>query len=94
LWLTWNLPRDFQVQGGMRYIGQRYLNSANTATTPSATIVDAAIRRKLTPSTSVDLRATNLFDEVYLQNVSGAPIPLRGRYGSPRVVELTLNTRF
>ena len=79
LWLTWNLPREFQVQGGMRYIGQRYLNNANTATTPSATVVDASIRRNLTSSMSIDLRATNLFDEFYLQSVSGAPIPLRGR---------------
>lgn len=94
LWLTWNLPQEFQVQGGMRYIGQRYLNNANTATTPAATIVDAGIRRRLSDATSVDLRATNLFDEVYLQNVSGAPVPLRGRYGAPRAVELTLHARF
>ena len=94
LWLTWNLPREFQVQGGMRYIGQRYLNNANTATTPSATVVDAGIRRNLTSSMSIDLRATNLFDEFYLQSVSGAPIPLRGRYGAPRIVELTFNSRF
>jgi len=42
----------------------------------------------------IDLRATNLFDEFYLQSVSGAPIPLRGRYGAPRIVELTFNSRF
>ena len=43
---------------------------------------------------SIDLRATNLFDKFYLQSVSGAPIPLRGRYGAPRIVELTFNSRF
>jgi iron complex outermembrane receptor protein len=94
LWLSWNLPQSFQVQGGMRYIGRRYLNNANTATTPSATVVDAGIRKNLTNNTSVDLRATNLLDEFYLQNVSGAPIPTRGRYGAPRIVELTFNARF
>jgi iron complex outermembrane receptor protein len=94
LWLTWNLPQQLQVQGGMRYIGKRYLNNANTATTPSATIVDAGIRRQLTQKINVDLRATNLFDKFYLQNVSGSPIPVRGRFGAPRQIELTLNTRF
>jgi len=43
---------------------------------------------------SMDLRATNLLDKFYLQTVSGSPIPVRGRFGAPRVVELTLNTRF
>ena len=94
LWLTWSLPRQLQVQGGLRYIGKRYLNNANTATTPSATIVDAGIRRQLTDKINVDLRATNLFDTFYLQNVSGSPIPVRGRFGAPRQIELTLNTRF
>jgi len=94
LWLTWSLPQQFQVQGGMRYIGRRYLNNANTATTPSATVVDAGIRRQLTSKVNVDLRATNLLDTFYLQNVSGSPIPVRGRFGAPRQIELTLNTRF
>jgi iron complex outermembrane recepter protein len=93
-WLTWNLPYAFQAQGGVRYMGRRYLNNANTATTPGATVVDAGLRRQVNANVSVDLRATNLFDKFYLQTVSGSPIPVRGRFGAPRVVELTLNTRF
>ena len=93
-WLTWNLPYQIQAQGGMRYMGRRYLNNANSATTPGATVVDAGVRRQLNGNISVDLRATNLFDKFYLQTVSGSPIPVRGRFGAPRVVELTLNTRF
>jgi iron complex outermembrane receptor protein len=94
LWVTWNVPAEFQVQGGYRYIGRRYLNNANTATTPSASVMDAGIRRQLTEKLSVDLRATNLLDRFYLQNVSGSPLPVRGRFGAPRAVELTVNTRF
>jgi len=94
LWLTSNLPGRFQVQGGMRYMGQRYLNNANAVTTPSVTVVDAGIRHRWTEMVSIDLRATNLFDQLYLQSVSGAPVPLRGRIGAPRQVELTFNTRF
>ena len=94
LWATWSLPYDFQVQGGMRYMGRRFLNNANTATTPSVTVADAGVRRRLTDYANVDLRATNLFDALYLQTVSGAPVPLRGRIGAPRQVELTFNVRF
>jgi iron complex outermembrane receptor protein len=94
LWLTWNLPVRFQVQGGLRYMGTRYLNNANAVTTPAVTVVDAGVRHRLTDLVSIDVRATNLFDKLYLQSVSGAPIPLRGRIGAPRQIELTLNTRF
>jgi iron complex outermembrane receptor protein len=94
MWLSWNLPRGFLAQGGFRYIGSRYLNNANTATTPSATVVDAGLRKQMTERLSIDLRATNLFDKFYLQSVSGAPIPLRGRIAPPRAVELMLNTKF
>jgi iron complex outermembrane receptor protein len=94
LWLTWKLPQRFLAQGGLRYMGSRYLNNANTVRTPSATVVDANLRRQLTDRVSVDVRATNLFDKFYLQSVSGAPIPLRGRIGPPRAVELMLNTKF
>ena len=75
-------------------MGTRYLNNANTVTTPSATVVDANLRRQLTDRISIDVRATNLFDKFYLQSVSGAPVPLRGRIGPPRAVELMLNTKF
>jgi len=94
LWLSWNLPQQFTVQGGARYMGRRFLNNANTASTDAVTVVDAGVRRQLTEKVSVDLRATNLLDKFYLQNVSGSPIPVRGRFGAPRQVELTLNTRF
>ena len=93
VWLTWNLTQ-FQVQGGLRYMGRRYLDRGNLTTTPSVTVVDAGISRSLTDRLSVNLRATNLFDKFYLASVRGAPIPLRGRFGAPRIVELTLNTRF
>jgi iron complex outermembrane receptor protein len=94
LWLAWKLPQRFLVQGGLRYMGSRYLNNANTVTTDGATVIDVNVRRNLTDRVSVDLRATNLFDKFYLQSVSGAPIPLRGRIGPPRAVELMFNARF
>lgn len=94
LWLSWKLPQRFLAQGGLRYMGIRYLNNANTVTTPSVTVVDANLRRQLTDRLGLDLRVTNLFDKFYLQSAAGAPIPLRGRLGPPRAVELMLNSRF
>ena len=75
-------------------MGKRYLNNANAVTTPPVTVVDASVRHRWSNAVSIDLRATNLFDKLYLQSVSGAPIPLRGRIGAPRQLEITLNTRF
>lgn len=94
LWLTWTTPWQWQLQGGLRYMGSRFLNNANSVSTPANTLVDAGVRRRLTDSLNIDLRATNLLDKFYLQSVSGAPIPLRGRMGAPRTIELSLNTRF
>ena len=94
LWLTWTAPWQLQLQGGLRYMGRRFLNNANNVSTPATTLIDAGVRRRLTGSVNVDLRATNLLDRFYLQSVTGAPIPLRGRMGAPRTIELSLITRF
>ena len=94
LWLTWSAPRRLLLQGGFRYMGRRNLNNANTVTTPASTVVDLGIRRQVTEAVSLDVRATNLLDKFYLQSVAGSPLPVRGRFGAPRQLELTLNARF
>ena len=66
LWVTWNGARVWEVQGGIRYVGSRYLNNANTISTPGYTVVDGGVRRRLTDRVGVDLRLYNLFDEFTL----------------------------
>jgi iron complex outermembrane receptor protein len=85
---------NWQLQSGVRFIGERFLDNANTTTTPSVTLVDASVRRRLTQRISADLRVSNLFDEFYLQGATGVPVAVRGRYGAPRTVELTFDLGF
>jgi len=96
VWVSWRLLNTWQAQAGMRAIGSRYLNTANTGTTPAYAVVDMSLRKQLTESLSMDIRAANIFDKLYMQSVSGsntAP-PTRGRVGAPRTIELTLTARF
>jgi iron complex outermembrane receptor protein len=94
LWLVWAPLPPWQLQTGVRYIGDRFLDNANTARTPSVTLVDAGVRRRFGSSLAVDLRASNLFDEFYIQGAAGVPVAVRGRYGAPRTIEATLDVRF
>ena len=94
LWVNWSPRAQWQLQGGIRFIGERFLDNANTTTTPSVTLIDATVRRRIGNNLAADLRVSNLFDKFYIQGASGVPIATRGRYGAPRTVELTLDVRF
>jgi iron complex outermembrane recepter protein len=96
VWVSWSFLNGWQAQTGVRYIGSRYLNTANTGTTPSYAVTDVSFRRRLTESMTVDVRGANIFDKLYLQSVTGsntAP-PSRGRVGAPRTFEISLTAKF
>jgi iron complex outermembrane recepter protein len=92
---TWSFRRNWLAQGSLRYVGQRYIDTANTLVLPAYTVVDANVRRSITRKMAVDLRVANLFDEFYAYNFSG-----NGRgggnwnVGAPRAVELSLTAEF
>jgi iron complex outermembrane recepter protein len=94
LWATWDVVRNWQARGGLRYVGSRYWNNANTSKGPSYTVVDAGLRRKLTDTTALDFRVFNLFDEVYAQTFIGASSAPQWILGVPRSVELALTANF
>jgi iron complex outermembrane receptor protein len=94
VWLAWVPLSEWQLQMGVRYVGDRFLDNANTTKAPSVTLIDAGVRRRFGDSLAVDVRASNLLDKFYIQGASGAPIAVRGRYGAPRTIEATLDVRF
>ncbi|MQA28432.1 MAG: TonB-dependent receptor plug domain-containing protein [Luteitalea sp.] len=94
LWVVWSPLPQWHFQSGVRYVGDRFLDNANTTTTPSVTLVDAGARRRIGSNFAVDVRVANVFDKFYTQGASGVPLPVRGRYGPPRTVELTLDAKF
>ena len=95
LWVTWSATADWQLRGGLRYVGGRYWNNANTSQTPSYTVVDAAVRRKLNDKLALDLRLFNLFDEVYAATFgAGNSAAPQWLLGAPRTAEVSLGVTF
>ena len=64
VWLTWSLAEKWQARTGLRYVGERFIDNANTLRMPSYTVIDAGVRRRLAARFSLDLRIYNVFDEI------------------------------
>lgn len=92
-WLLWNGAGGWQARGGVRYVGPRFLNNANTVTTQAYTVVDGGAGYQFGRA-SLDLRIYNLFDEFYPHNIYGGAAAPQWIVGRPRSVEVTLTTRF
>jgi iron complex outermembrane receptor protein len=93
LWVTWDAPRDWQVRGGLRYVGNRFWNFANTGDVPGFTVVDAGARRALTGRIALDLRLYNLFDRIYATTFYDNVEP-QWLLGTPRSAEVALIVGF
>ncbi|MEG8054934.1 TonB-dependent receptor [Sphingomonas aerolata] len=64
-WLRWNATHAVQARAGLRYVGRRYSNDANSFRVPSYTTVDATLSYAVTPRLAVDIHGYNLFDRAY-----------------------------
>lgn len=91
VWLTWSGVERFRVQAGLRYVGSRYSDNANTFKVPSYTVVDASVSYAVTPKVAVDLRFYNLFDEVYAASVYYDEQWILGR---PRAFDIAVRAKF
>lgn len=91
-WLGWKVLPNWTVSAGMRYVGERYANNANTLRLPSYATADLAVQWRMTPGTTLSLRGFNVFDKYYFTTAyySGT----QWLVGEGRRVELTLNHRF
>jgi iron complex outermembrane receptor protein len=91
-WLTWNFMSQWQVGAGVRYVGARYANAANTVRVPGYTVVDTSLNWRVSKQTALTLRVYNLFNRYYADSVSnGGNQWLLGR---PRAAELSANFYF
>ncbi len=92
LGLDWSLTgalQGFSVGAGTRYVGKQFDNTANTKTTRSYTLVDAAVRYGQGPW-SVALNVANLFDKEYVATrADNGYFP-----GAERTFTLTAKYRF
>lgn len=92
LWLDWRALPGWTLGGGLRHVGRRYADNANTLVLPSYTTVDLALRWQLMRDTSLTLRGFNVFDRRYF--TTAYYTTTQWLVGEGRRVELTLNHRF
>ncbi len=62
LWLTWQALPGWNVSGGARYVGERYLDDANTVALPDYTVYDATLQWQANENLVFALRGKNLSD--------------------------------
>ncbi|GAD22061.1 TonB-dependent siderophore receptor [Acidovorax sp. MR-S7] len=92
LWLGWKALPGWTISGGLRYVGERFANSANTILLPSYTTADLAVQWQVRPDTTLTLRGANVFDRYYFTTAyySGT----QWLVGEGRRIELTVNHKF
>ena len=93
LWLTWDPSRAWQARIGLRYVGDRFTDNANTVTAklPAYTLIDAGVRWNVNDKHPLDLRVFNATDAVYATTASSAT---QWRLAAPRTVEISWTGRF
>lgn len=91
-WLTHRIGAAWQVGGGVRYVGQRFANNANTIALPSYSVWDGYIGYRIARDTTLTLRMRNLFDKFY--ELSPYNAGNQSILGEPRSVSVSLYTRF
>jgi len=92
LWLHWDFQPGWSAGAGLRHVGARYADNANTLRMPSYTTTDLSLRWKATAQTSLALRGFNVFDKRYYSTAYYTPT--QWLVGPDRRVELVLDHRF
>lgn len=92
LWLSWRFLPQWEAAFGVRYVGPRQVDTANTRKVGSYTVADASVSWQANPSLKLALRAYNLADRRYPVSFSnGGNQWLLGR---PRSFELSALVNF
>lgn len=92
VWLNWNFIPAWTASAGLRHVGERYADAANTLRIPSYTVTDLALQWVVDNKTNVVLRGLNVFDKAYF--TTAYYNTEQWLYGPARQVLLTLNYRF
>ena len=90
-WAMWEAVPDWTLRAGLRYVGDRYADNANTIKLDPYVLADGGINWRLNERFAVDLRVSNIFDKFYFPQ-GGSVIALSP--APPRTAELTLNVSF
>jgi iron complex outermembrane receptor protein len=92
IWLGWDFAPQWSANAGLRYVGARHADNANTLRLPGYSTTDLLLRWQAAPRTTLTLRAVNVFDRLYY--ATAYYTPTQWLVGPGRRVELALNQRF
>lgn len=92
VWLSWKFQPQWTASTGLRYVGKRYADNANTLKLPSYTTVDMALRWDMAADTTLTLHGFNVFDKRYY--TTAYYTDTQWLVGADRRFELTLQHRF
>lgn len=92
VWVGWKFAPHWTLSGGLRHVGRRYADNANTLKLPAYTTADLALQWKAAPDTTLTLRGFNIFDKRYFSTAYYTTTQWLA--GEDRRAELTLNHRF
>lgn len=92
IWAGWKLAPQWTLSGGLRHVGKRFADNANTLKLPAYTTADLALQWQPQRDTTVSLRAFNVLDKVYWS--TSYYTNTQWFVGEGRRVELVLNQRF
>ncbi|ABM32636.1 TonB-dependent receptor [Paracidovorax citrulli] len=90
LWTTYRLAPRWRAGAGLRYVGARFTNAANSGRLPGYTVADASLAYEHSSALRLMLSVRNLADRTYPVSGSGSTWLL----GAPRTVQLTLRATF
>ncbi len=91
LWLTWDIDQKWQTRVGLRYVGNRFSNTTNTRLAPGYTVLDAGVRWNFARRHTLDLRVSNLTDELYIYTANS---DTQWRFAQPRAFEISWTAKF
>ncbi|HWU97982.1 MAG TPA: TonB-dependent receptor [Oxalicibacterium sp.] len=91
-WLSWKFQPQWTASAGLRYVGKRYADNANTLKLPSYTTTDMALRWDVASDTTLTLHGFNVFDKRYY--TTAYYNSTQWLVGADQRFELTLNHRF
>lgn len=92
LWLDWAFAPGWQAGAGLRYVGHRFADNANTLDMPGYTVVDAGLRWTPLEPLRLDLHIYNMFNTIY----AAAPYDGGTQWilGEPLAFEASATVRF
>ncbi|WIV99271.1 TonB-dependent receptor [Kinneretia aquatilis] len=90
LWLS-RQQGEFDLGAGLRHVGQRYTNTANTQSLPGYTVLDASLGWRFSRQGALRLQLRNLGDRLYASSTYTAS---QAMLGKPRSADLVLDYRF